>query len=67
MLVNISPSGLDSYSFARALLEGYRVGVAPGAAFGNTTEGWVRISLAADDEVLVEGLGRLADFVCQGS
>ena len=34
--------------------------VAPGSVFGPAGEGWVRISLAADDELLAEGLRRLA-------
>jgi aspartate/methionine/tyrosine aminotransferase len=63
LLVDISPTGLDSYPFAQELLMTSRVCVAPGAAFGRSTEGWVRVSLAADDQVLSEGLGRLVQFV----
>jgi len=63
LLVDISLTGLDSYSFARELLVDTKVCVAPGAAFGDLTEGWVRVSLAVNDQVLTEGLERLARFV----
>lgn len=36
-----------------------RVAIAPGSAFGRSGEGWIRVSLAADRAVLLEGLGRL--------
>lgn len=63
ILIDISSSGLDSYSFARELLQKRRVCVAPGAAFGATTEGWIRVSLAADDDVLNEGIRQIAEFL----
>ncbi|HEX4519569.1 MAG TPA: aminotransferase class I/II-fold pyridoxal phosphate-dependent enzyme [Gaiellaceae bacterium] len=42
------------------LLYEHRVGVAPGEGFGPAGEGWVRLSLAVSDEVLDEGIERLA-------
>jgi len=40
-----------------------RVGIAPGAGFGAQGEGWARLSLALDDDVLAEAARRLADTV----
>jgi aspartate aminotransferase len=48
--------------FAVELLRQQRVAVAPGAAFGPAGEGWVRISLATDTDLLLEGTRRLARF-----
>jgi aspartate aminotransferase len=42
----------------RFLLES-RVAVAPGSAFGRSGEGWIRVSLAADLDVMLAGLDRL--------
>src|SRR5215831_4061292 len=50
------PPGLPA---DRLLTEG-RVAVAPGEGFGPSGAGWGRISLAVTDEVLDEGLSRLA-------
>jgi aspartate aminotransferase len=41
------------------LLEKHSVAVAPGTAFGEVGEGWVRLSLAADTDDLVEGIRRM--------
>ena len=60
MMVSISEAPSSSLDFALHLLETQSVSVAPGSVFGPAGEGWVRISLAADDELLVEGLRRLA-------
>lgn len=63
VLVDISRSGLDSRSFAFALLEEKKVAVAPGQAFGAVGNSYVRLSFCADDEALVEGLDRMAAFI----
>jgi aspartate/methionine/tyrosine aminotransferase len=60
MMVSISEAPGSSLDFALHLLETQGVSVAPGSVFGPAGEGWVRISLAADDELLAEGLRRLA-------
>ncbi len=67
ILASIQETRMDSYTFAKALLRERHVSVAPGAAFGETTEGWVRVSLAAGDDVLREGLSRLGEFVKERS
>jgi LL-diaminopimelate aminotransferase len=53
------PSGFDSTSFAAHLLEEAAVMVAPGSAYGEAGEGYVRFSLSLSDEELQEGCRRL--------
>ncbi len=60
MLLDVSASGLDDFDFAMRLLESHSVSVAPGSVFGPAGRGWARISLAAEEEVIAEGLRRLA-------
>ncbi|HEX8857498.1 MAG TPA: aminotransferase class I/II-fold pyridoxal phosphate-dependent enzyme [Actinomycetes bacterium] len=52
----------SAHRFAVELLRQQRVAVAPGTAFGPAGEGWVRISLATDTDLLLEGTRRLARF-----
>ena len=61
IMVDIRDSGLDSWSFATRLVEQHRVVVVPGLAFGQGGEGFVRVSLAAALETILEGLGRIAE------
>src|SRR6202051_2701978 len=63
IMADVSPSGLDSRSFAFALLRQKGVSVAPGSAFGEVGKNAVRISLASSDQDLREGVSRLAEFV----
>ena len=60
MLLDVSASGDDDLDFALRLLEGHSVSVAPGSVFGPAGRGWARISLAAEEEAIAEGLRRLA-------
>jgi aspartate/methionine/tyrosine aminotransferase len=55
--------GFCGRKFAEKLLEQKRVQVTPGDLFGPSGMGHVRISFAADDGRLREGLGRIAEFV----
>ena len=59
LMMDIRASGLGSWEFARQLLEEERVGVVPGAAFGDGGEGFVRVTLAASQEALTEGAARI--------
>ena len=61
IMVDIRDSGLDSWAFATRLVEQHRVVVVPGLAFGQGGEGFVRVSLAAAPETILEGLGRIAE------
>lgn len=51
----------DSVTFCQALLKAEHVNLVPGAAFG--AEGYVRMSYAAADDQLEEGLRRLKSFL----
>jgi hypothetical protein len=56
----------DSFAFCLRLLRETRVSVAPGVAFGNGGEGYVRICCAADRSVLEPAMERFVRFVQQG-
>jgi aspartate/methionine/tyrosine aminotransferase len=52
----------DSLAFAKRLVADHGLGLAPGVAFGDEAEGWLRWCFASRDPArLDQGLGRLAD------
>ena len=55
--------GLTSEEFATRLLKEEKVAVVPGTAFGNSGEGFIRISYAYSLDNLKLALGRVADFI----
>lgn len=55
----------NSYKFATKLLEEQHMAVVPGAAFGESGEGYIRISFAAPLETIKEGVARLKVFLEQ--
>lgn len=55
--------GVTGYEFAEKLLREKKVLVRPGTAFGPSGANHVRLSYAAEDGRLRQGLSRLADFV----
>lgn len=57
------PKGWTSHEFALALLEDAGVVVIPGSAFGTEGEGYVRIALVQDREVLREAAASIARSV----
>ena len=57
---NISSFGLSSMDFCARLLETEKVAAVPGSAFG--AEGYLRLSYATSDEIIIKGLARLANF-----
>lgn len=59
----IKEFGLSSDEFATRLLMEEKVAVVPGTAFGNSGEGFLRISYAYSMEALKEALGRIEPFV----
>ena len=63
MMVDISAAGMDSWAFCRRLLDATEVALVPGSAFGAGGEGYARVSLAAADHTVTEGMRRLAEFV----
>jgi aspartate aminotransferase len=60
---DVSAAGMPSMDLARSLIETEHVAVAPGSAFGDLGEGYVRLSLASSKEDLLEGASRLVRFV----
>jgi aspartate/methionine/tyrosine aminotransferase len=60
---DVSEAGVPSMNFARSLIEREHVAVAPGSAFGELGEGYVRLSLASSREDLREGASRIARYV----
>jgi aspartate/methionine/tyrosine aminotransferase len=56
---NISSFGLSSWEFAKYLVKEHKVAVVPGSIFGQRGEGFIRISFAADESVLREGIKRI--------
>jgi aspartate aminotransferase/aminotransferase len=65
ILADVSRASLDTYLVARRLVAEHGVAVAPGETFGPAGAGLVRISLASEPAVLVEGLRRLTTAVDQ--
>lgn len=63
VFANITPSGLSSYDFCRKLLEQQHVCIIPGPAFGESGEGFVRISYAYALEELKTACARLETFL----
>lgn len=57
------PDGHTSGSFAELVLEQADVIVSPGAAYGPSGEGYVRLSLTVPDERLQEAVGRIEERV----
>ena len=66
MLVDVSDAGLDDLDFALSLLRSHAVSVAPGSVFGPAGRGWARISLAAEEAKIAEGLHRMGEAVREG-
>lgn len=60
---NISKFGMTSEEFATELLTKERVVVVPGTAFGNSGEGFVRISYAYSLDALKEAIRRIEKFI----
>jgi len=61
----IKEFGISSDEFATELLKDQRVAVVPGTAFGDSGEGYVRISYAYSLENLKTAMGRLSAFIAK--
>ena len=59
----IKEFGLSSEEFATRLLEEEKVAIVPGTAFGDSGEGFLRISYAYSIDNLRKALTRLSRFV----
>jgi aspartate/methionine/tyrosine aminotransferase len=62
-MLDVSKADRDSKRFANELLEKKHVGVVPGETFGVCAEGYVRITFAASNAQVLEGLSRLIRMV----
>ena len=60
---NISRFGMSSEEFAEKLLKEQKLAVVPGTAFGNSGEGFIRISYAYSIDQLREALDRIEAFI----
>ena len=60
---NITKFGLSSEEFCTRLLQEEKVAVVPGNAFGDSGEGFVRISYAYSLKQLKEAMERIGRFV----
>jgi aspartate/methionine/tyrosine aminotransferase len=56
---NVSNLGMSSWDFCKFLARKHKVAVVPGRIFGERGEGYVRLSFAADEETLREGIRRI--------
>jgi len=60
---DISEFGLSSEQFAEKLLFEYNAGVVPGSAFGDSGEGFVRLSYAYSLDHIKEGISRIGRMI----
>jgi aspartate aminotransferase/aminotransferase len=63
ILIDITSTGMDSDAFADQLLREHRVAAAPGKTFGEVSSSFIRITMAADDAKVAEGLERICKFI----
>ena len=61
--VNIKETGMTSVEFCEKLLEKEGVVTAPGSAFGEQGEGYVRLSYATSMEQINRGMDRIQRFM----
>ena len=62
VMVDVSATGLDGMVFAQRLLEEYNVATVPAIGLGDSCGNYIRISYAASEEDIEEGLRRMASF-----
>lgn len=65
MLADVRDTGLDSEAFTEQLFRAQGVAVMDGAAFGEQTRGFVRLSFATDEAKIIEACRRIRQF-CEG-
>jgi aspartate/methionine/tyrosine aminotransferase len=63
ILANAKRFSNDSYRFAFDILQGAKVGVAPGIDFGTNAEGYIRFCYANSLENIREGMNRLERYL----
>lgn len=60
---SVKASGMDSDTFCEKLLEEEKVAVVPGSAFGDSGNGFIRVSYASSMNNLIEATNRMERFV----
>jgi|SRR5579859_4494607 len=67
LLIDISPAGMPSQEFATRLIQERNIAIAPGSAFGQTIDGYARVSLASALSDLQQGLAGACEYMkdCQ--
>jgi len=60
---SIQSTGLSSEEFCERLLEAKHVAVVPGTAFGDSGEGFIRVSYCYSTAHIKEALARIGEFV----
>lgn len=63
LLVDVSRVAESSRAFSHDLFASKRVSVVDAGAFGQSADGWIRISFTIGDDELAEGCKRIVDFV----
>lgn len=63
--INVKKYGMTSDEFCEKLLYSEKLALVPGSAFGESGEGFVRISYAYSIEQLKEGMNRLEKFIAK--
>ena len=63
--INIKKLGITSEEFCFGLLEDQSMAVVPGSGFGEGGEGYVRMTYAADEAAISEGIKRMAAYVAK--
>lgn len=63
IMVNVSGTGMDGAAFAERLLKEKYVAVVPAVGLGKECRDWVRISFAASDENIREGMRRIKELI----
>ena len=66
LMLDVSNFSCDSYEFAFRLLDEAHVAVVPGRAFGESAEGWLRLTFATEQDTFVEGIHRIGEFAAKG-
>lgn len=67
LMIDISRFCLNSTKFSSRFLEKELVGVVPGVGFGQCAEGFLRITFAAAQEQIMEGIARLEQMLKVGA
>jgi len=63
LMLDVSLAGMDSVKCSTRLLREEGVAVVPGIAFGESAEGWVRVSFSVPAPDVVEGIRRIDRFI----